>query len=181
MLTLFVFRDFIHYWIHRLLHRVPRLWEVHKVHHSVTQMGFAAHLRYHFGETLVYRTLEYIPLGLIGFGVTEFFAVHMIALTIGHLNHANLRLPMGPLKYVFNSAQMHIWHHAKEMPRRYGGSFGISLSVWDWLFGSVHWPHDGRDIELGFDEIESYPSTFFGQLRAPALRPPGPRPGDQEP
>jgi len=94
MLTLFVFRDFIHYWIHRLLHRVPRLWEVHKVHHSVTQMGFAAHLRYHFGETLVYRTLEYIPLGLIGFGVTEFFAVHMIALTIGHLNHANLRLPM---------------------------------------------------------------------------------------
>jgi sterol desaturase/sphingolipid hydroxylase (fatty acid hydroxylase superfamily) len=166
MLLLFVFRDFIHYWVHRLLHRVPRLWAIHAVHHSVRQMGFAAHLRYHLGETIVYRTLEYIPLGLIGFGVTEFFAVHMIALTIGHLNHANLRLPIGPLKYVFNSPQMHIWHHAKAMPRKYGGSFGISLSIWDWLFGTVHWPTSGRDIELGFDGVDAYPSGFVGQLRA---------------
>jgi len=167
MLTLFVLRDFIHYWIHRLLHRVPRLWEIHKVHHSVREMGVAAHLRYHFGETLVYRTLEYIPLGLLGFGVTDFFAMHMFALTIGHLNHANLRLPMGPLKYLFNSAQMHIWHHAKDMPRAYGASFGLTLSLWDWVFGTVHWPGDGRDIALGFDDVESYPTSFTGQLVAP--------------
>lgn len=34
LLAMFVLRDFIHYWIHRLLHRVPRLWEFHKVHHQ---------------------------------------------------------------------------------------------------------------------------------------------------
>lgn len=73
LLTMFILRDFIQWNVHRLLHRVPVLWEFHKVHHSVQQMGFAAHLRYHFMETLVYRTLEYIPLAMIGFGLTDFF------------------------------------------------------------------------------------------------------------
>ena len=52
LLVGFVFRDFIQWWVHRLLHRVPFLWEFHKVHHSVKQLGFAAHLRYHWMETL---------------------------------------------------------------------------------------------------------------------------------
>ena len=170
LLVLFVVRDFIHYWVHRLLHRVPRLWAFHKVHHSVRQMGFAAHLRYHPVETIVYRGLEYIPLAMIGFGLQEFFIVHMAALTIGHLNHANFRLPIGPLKYVFNSAQMHIWHHKKTLPNRYGVNYGLSLSLWDWIFGTAYWPHDGRDIELGFDDVETYPTGFAGQIAEPFVR-----------
>ncbi|MCB0798844.1 MAG: sterol desaturase family protein, partial [Chitinophagales bacterium] len=55
-----VVRDFTQWWIHRLLHRVDWLWEYHKVHHSVEQMGFAAQLRYHWMENVVYRSLEYI-------------------------------------------------------------------------------------------------------------------------
>lgn len=68
-IVMFVARDFIHWNVHRLLHRVPFLWAFHKVHHSVIEMGFAAHLRFHPVETVVYRTLEYVPLALIGFGV----------------------------------------------------------------------------------------------------------------
>ena len=44
LLLLFVVRDFVQWWVHRLLHAVPFLWKFHKVHHSVEQMGFAAHL-----------------------------------------------------------------------------------------------------------------------------------------
>ena len=46
--------------------------------------------------------------------------------------------------------QMHIWHHARTMPdsHRYGINFGLSLSCWDYLFGTAHIPHDGRDVEL---------------------------------
>ncbi len=72
LLTLFILRDFIHWNVHRLLHRVPFLWEFHKVHHSVEQMGFAAHLRFHWMETIVYRTIEYIHLAMVGFGIQEF-------------------------------------------------------------------------------------------------------------
>ncbi len=166
LLTLFLVRDFIHWNVHRLLHRVPALWEFHKVHHSVIEMGFAAHLRYHWMENVVYRTLEYIPMAMIGFGIDDFMLVHFAALTVGHVNHANVRVPLGPLKYVFNNPQMHIWHHVKEFPAhsKYGVNFGISLSVWDYLFGSAYLPADGRDIELGFAGVETFPRSFLAQV-----------------
>ncbi|MFN3590318.1 MAG: sterol desaturase family protein, partial [Spirosomataceae bacterium] len=46
-LLMFIVRDFIQWNVHRLLHKYPWMWEFHKVHHSVEEMGFAAHLRYH--------------------------------------------------------------------------------------------------------------------------------------
>ncbi len=171
ILALFVARDFVHYWIHRLLHRVPTLWRFHQLHHSVEQMGFAAHFRFHFVESVLYRTLEYLPLGLLGFSVQNFFVMHLVAITIGHLNHANLRIPLGPLRFLFNSAEMHIWHHAKELPAepsstRHGANFGLSLSCWDWIFGTVHWPQtealgtaSGRDAQLGFPGDETFPRS----------------------
>ena len=167
LLTLFVVRDFIQWNVHRLLHRSEFLWQFHKVHHSVRQMGFAAHLRFHWGETVVYRTLEYIPLAMIGFGIQDFFLVHIFATAVGHFNHSNFKVNLGPLRYLFNNPQMHIWHHAKEMPRRFGANFGITLSLWDFLFGTAYQPKDGRDIELGFDEVDHYPDSFLEQQLIP--------------
>jgi sterol desaturase/sphingolipid hydroxylase (fatty acid hydroxylase superfamily) len=171
LLLLFVVRDFVQWNTHRLLHRVPFLWEIHKVHHSVREMGFAAHLRYHFGENIVYRSIEYLPLAMIGFGIQDFILVHLFTVVIGHLNHANIYLPLGPLKYIFNSPQMHIWHHSKEMPKgSYGVNYGLTLSIWDYLFGTVWMPSDGRDIKLGFDEVDTYPHGFFQQMWKPFSR-----------
>jgi len=166
LLVLFVLRDFVQFNVHRLLHRVPLLWEFHKVHHSVRQMGFAAHLRYHPVETIVYRTLEYLPLAMIGFGLDDFLIVHLTALTIGHLNHANIVLPLGPLKFLFNNPQMHIWHHSAALPASHphGINFGISLSIWDYLFRTAHIPHTGRDIPLGFPGLQRFPRTFLLQV-----------------
>ncbi len=168
LLILFLLRDFIHWNTHRLLHRVPRLWEFHKVHHSVEEMGYAAHLRYHFMETIVYRSIEYLPLAMIGFGISDFMLVYVFTLAIGHLNHANIYLPLGPLRYILNNPQMHIWHHSKTLPEgRHGVNYGITLSIWDYLSGSVWMPHDGRDIELGFPDIEKYPHGFLEQVVEP--------------
>ncbi len=165
---MFVLRDFIQWNVHRMLHYFPFLWQFHKVHHSVQQMGFAAHLRYHFMETFIYRAVEYIPLAMIGFGLTDFIIVHLVALAIGHLNHSNIYLPIGPLKYIFNSPQMHIWHHAEHLPPGSSGvNFGLSLSLWDYLFGTVYMPSSGRDIKLGFEQVEKYPESFFGHMLAP--------------
>ncbi len=171
LLILFVVRDFIQWNIHRLLHRVPWMWEFHKVHHSVEEMGFAAHLRYHWMENVIYRTLEYIPLAMIGFGVQDFFIVHIFTLAIGHLNHANIYLPIGPLKYIFNSPQMHLWHHAEELPKGSSGvNFGITLSIWDYLFGHAHVPQERADIKLGFSNLKIFPQTFWAQITYPWLK-----------
>ncbi len=172
LLTLFIIADFIQWNIHRLLHRVPWLWEFHKLHHSVKEMGFAAHLRFHWMESIVYKTIQYIPLAMIGFGIQDFFVVHIFTILIGHLNHANLNWDYGPLKYIFNSPKMHIWHHAKELPDeyRFGVNFGLSLSIWDYLFGTAYIPHSGRDIELGFEGDTDFPEGFGKQVLYPLTR-----------
>ena len=73
-LLMFLVADFIQWNVHRWLHHSPWLWEFHKVHHSVEQMGFAAHLRYHWMETIIYKSVQYIPLAMIGFGLGDFFS-----------------------------------------------------------------------------------------------------------
>ena len=168
LLILFVVRDFIQWNVHRLLHRSPWLWKFHQVHHSVREMGYAAHLRYHFMETIVYRSIEYLPLAMIGFGIQDFLLVHLFTIVVGHLNHANLYLPLGPLKYILNNPQMHIWHHSKDLPEgRHSVNYGITLSVWDYLFRTAWVPKDGRDIKLGFDGVDEYPHGFFSQMLKP--------------
>ncbi len=168
LLILLVVRDFIQWNVHRLLHRVPWLWEFHKVHHSVEEMGFAAHLRYHWMETIIYRTFEYIPLAMIGFGIQDFFLVHIFTLAIGHLNHANIYLPLGPFKYVFNNPQMHLWHHAEKLPKgSYGVNYGITFSFWDYLFGYAYIPKEDGEIKLGFSDLAAFPKTFWSQITYP--------------
>lgn len=171
LLVFFLITDFVQWNTHRLLHYSPFLWNFHKVHHSIKEMGFAGHLRYHWMEPIVYKSLLYIPLAVIGgFDVQSVAIVHFSALTIGHLNHANLGWDYGVLKYIFNNPKMHIWHHAKQLPKnhQYGVNFGISLSLWDYLFKTSHVPHDGRDIELGFEGDEEFPKDFIKQTIYPA-------------
>ncbi len=167
LLVYFLVRDFVHFNVHRLLHRYKFLWKFHKVHHSVKEMGFAAHLRFHWLETFVYRIVEFIPLAIIGFGVQDFIIIHFIAVAIGHFNHSNFKLNLGVLKYILNNPQMHIWHHAKELHNRYGVNYGISLSLWDYLFKTDYIPSEGRDIELGFQYDEVFPKTFLKQFIYP--------------
>ncbi len=170
-LLMFVIADFIQWNIHRLLHRVPWLWEFHKVHHSVEEMGFAAHLRFHWMETVVYKTLQYIPLAMIGFGIADFFINHIVSVAIGHLNHANLKLTYGPLKYILNNPVMHLWHHAKDLPKgSYGVNYGLSLSLWDYLFGTAYILTEDGNTELGFENVENFPKGFIAQAKYPFFK-----------
>lgn len=206
---MFIVLDFVSWSVHVMLHRVPALWEFHKLHHSVEEMGFAAHLRYHWMENVVYSLFKYIPLAMIGFSITDFFVLHIFNTVVGHYNHSNITVNsritgsvMGALagvvvwtsypawswamglgsvlagaalgaivlapvmKKLFNSPEMHIWHHAKTLPdsHPYGVNFGITLAIWDYLFGTAYVPYSGRDIPLGFEDMDRYPKTFWKQL-----------------
>jgi sterol desaturase/sphingolipid hydroxylase (fatty acid hydroxylase superfamily) len=135
-------------------------------------MGFAALLRYHWVENILYRTLEYIPLAMIGFGITDFFIVHIFTLVVGQLGHANIKVPLGKLRYIFNSPQMHLWHHARNLPETHphGFNFGISLSLWDYLFRTAYWPSDDENLPVGLPDKERFPESFWGQTMEPFRR-----------
>jgi sterol desaturase/sphingolipid hydroxylase (fatty acid hydroxylase superfamily) len=172
LVLIFVLRDFMQWAIHRLLHHVDWMWEFHKVHHSTEEMGFAALMRYHFMEHLFYRTLEYLPLAMLGFGIGDFFVVHMFTFVTGQLGHANLYINLGPLRYILNGPQMHLWHHAREFPSEHprGFNFGITLSVWDYLFGTSYHPFDDPNLPVGLPDTEKLPRGFIAQNVAPFQR-----------
>ena len=167
LLVFFVILDFVQWLTHVLLHKFEFLWRFHKVHHSVKEMGFAAHLRYHWMENILYKPLKTMGVMLIGgFEPEQAFIVHFIAITIGHLNHANIRITWGPFRYLLNNSVMHLYHHIKALPegRQMGINFGISLSIWDYIFKTNYVPDDNGEIELGFPDEESFPKDFVGQL-----------------
>lgn len=172
LVIIFVLRDFMQWNIHRMYHHVGWMWEFHKVHHSTREMGFAALLRYHWMENILYRTLEYIPLAMIGFGITDFFIVHIFTLVTGQLGHSNLKIPLGKFRYLLNGPQMHLWHHAKEFPATHphGFNYGITLSVWDFIFGTNYWPSDDENLPIGLPDDENFPEDFVGQTIVPFKR-----------
>ena len=70
------------------------------------------------------------------------------------------------MKKLFNSPEMHIWHHAYNLPadRRNGVNFGLTLAIWDYIFNTAYIPKNGQDIKLGFPGIDHFPSTFIDQV-----------------
>ncbi len=167
LLIFFFVLDFVQWFTHVMLHRFEVLWRFHKVHHSVKEMGFAAHLRYHWMENILYKPLKIFAVMLLGgFEPEQAFIVHFVAIAIGHLNHANIKLTYGPLKYIFNNPVMHLYHHAYTLPkeRGHGVNFGISLSLWDYIFRTNYIPESGGKITLGYSDDIKMPKNFFAQL-----------------
>lgn len=166
LLVFFVILDFVQWFTHVLLHKYPVLWQFHKVHHSVKEMGFAAHLRFHWMENILYKPLKTLGVMILGgFEPEQAYIVHFAAIAIGHFNHSNIKLTYGPLKYILNNPVMHLYHHAYTIPEgSYGVNFGISLSIWDYIFKTNYIPESSGKIELGFPGDETLPKGFWGQL-----------------
>lgn len=166
LVVAFLCTDFMQWCIHNLLHRVPVLWRFHRVHHSIRVMDFWGSFRFHVVEIVVYKSLQYIPLALLGFDGSVLFALAIISTIIGHFNHANTRLRTGWLRYVFNSPEMHIWHHVHASHGPTNVNFAIGLSAWDWLFGTAHLPKE-PPVALGFPGVERFPGDVARQTVAP--------------
>lgn len=167
LLIFFVILDFFQWITHILMHKYSFLWKFHKVHHSVKEMGFAAHFRYHWMENILYKPLKVFAIMLIGgFEPEQAYLIHFLTIIIGHLNHSNIKLSYGPLKYIFNNPIMHLHHHANSSPDKFkiGVNFAISLSVWDYIFKTNYIPHNNGEIELGYDGDNKMSKNFIGQL-----------------
>ena len=173
----FLLKDFLEWCIHNLLHRVPWLWEFHKLHHSIEELDWIGNFRFHWMEIIVYQGLTYLPMVILGVQSNVILVIAVVATLIGHLNHSNLRISWGPLRYVINSPRMHVWHHDHDWPadRPYGVNFAICLSLWDWLFGTAYWPTPAESPtqqpkRLGFHGMDRYPRTLIGRFFDPVTR-----------
>lgn len=165
-LVLLVAHDLTQWLTHNLLHRVPWLWEFHKVHHSVEVLDWIANWHFHWFEIVVYKTLSLLPFLLVGFSFDAIAWFGVVSTVMGHFNHANIRVKIGPLKYLLNSPEMHVWHHVHPKSGPAINNLGIIFSCWDWIFGTAHMPGHDPD-RLGCDGMENVPDHIPGQLVYP--------------
>ncbi|MBN2530477.1 MAG: sterol desaturase family protein [Deltaproteobacteria bacterium] len=164
-----VILDFVEWCIHNLLHRIPFLWRIHRLHHSIHHMDWMGNFRFHPFEILVYFTIRYIPALLLGASKDAAIWAGSISLLIGNLNHSNLKLSFGPLRYILNSPMMHIWHHDAHPSKPAGVNFGITLSIWDWIFTTAYMPKNAIPQRLGFAADKRYPEAVWKRLLSPVV------------
>ena len=94
--------------------------------------------------------------------------VAIVGTLIGHLNHANVRIDWGPLRYMLNSSRMHVWHHDVELHGRHGQNFAVIFSLWDWVFGTAYLPADREmPTRLGFAEQRHFPRDLLRRFLYP--------------
>jgi sterol desaturase/sphingolipid hydroxylase (fatty acid hydroxylase superfamily) len=163
--------DFLQWCVHNTLHRVPFLWRFHQTHHSVVdgEMDWIVSFRFEWTEVVVYKAVLYFPLAFFGFGQTAVLVHAIFGTLIGHLNHSNLKLDWGPLRYVLNSPRMHIWHHERIPDASGAKNFGIIFSLWDWIFGTAKMPNDPPE-QIGFLGVEQHPRGFVAHAGLPIAR-----------
>jgi sterol desaturase/sphingolipid hydroxylase (fatty acid hydroxylase superfamily) len=166
-----VFKDFLEYLVHNLLHRVPLLWEFHKLHHSIEELDWIGNMRFHWMEIVVYKGLTYLPLVMLGVNGDVILWIAVVSTLIGHLNHSNLNFNWGPLRYIVNSPRMHVWHHDIILHGRSGQNFGVVFCLWDWLFGTAYLPADkDQPDKLGFKSMDKFPHGLLPRLIYPLFQ-----------
>ena len=158
------------YWAHRLAHERPLLWRFHAVHHSAPRLWFFNTGRFHFVDTTVSILLSQPLLFLAGAPKEVFLWVSAITAFIGMLTHCNVEMRFGPLNYVFNTPELHRWHHSMDL-REGNRNYGENLILFDLLFGTYFNADRRPPARIGIEG--PMPRTFLGQLAAPfkAARP----------
>lgn len=171
ILQAFIFlliKDFVSWFVHLLLHRIPWMWEFHKLHHTITDLDWIGNFRFHWMEIIFYKAFTWLPLLLLGVGGDVILIIAVVETFIGHLNHANIPWDWGKARYLINSPRFHAWHHDMENHGRYGQNFAIIFSFWDWIFGTAYYP-DGKKMpdKFGFIKMETFPTNLIGRLTHP--------------
>ncbi|MEQ8207330.1 MAG: sterol desaturase family protein [Woeseia sp.] len=160
------------YWQHRLLHKIPILWRLHRVHHADVGFDVTTAVRFH---PIEFALSMAIKLGLIAlFGVPALAVlIFEILLNAGALfTHANIRLPATferRLRWLLVTPEMHRIHHSVHKDET-NSNFSFHLSLWDRLFGSYRdQPRDGHiSMQIGLHEFrESREQTIWALVLNP--------------
>lgn len=153
--------DLYIYWFHRLQHHSKHLWRIHEAHHSTTEVDWLSGSRSHSLEILVNQTVEFAPLVLLGALPEVAILKGAIDAVWGMYIHSNINIRSGPLQYILNGPEMHRWHHASD-DEAHNKNFSTKIAVWDWLFGTAHFPQEKKPSGYGLSD-KNYPSSYIQQ------------------
>lgn len=168
-------RGFISFITHLLMHKVPLLWRVHRVHHLDTDMDVSTTVRFHPLEFLIGLGIG-LPF-VIGFGLSPWVlaAYELCDVVVTLFSHADLRLPRLVERVVrpfVVTPGLHRVHHSTH-PDETDSNFSAVFPIWDMVFGTYRTAtrEDPRSMPLGLEEVRGpRAQSFFWLLSVPFRR-----------
>ena len=160
--------DAAFYVSHYLLHKVPILWEFHKIHHSAEVLTPITVYRMHPVDDLLTGTLGSIAIGILtgffqtiydeGLGLFAVAGLHIglfAFYVLGYnLRHSHIWLTYPPLmSHIFISPAQHQMHHSKD-PKHFNCNLGFVFAFWDWATKSLYVPLKKEEIVFGISGEE---------------------------
>jgi sterol desaturase/sphingolipid hydroxylase (fatty acid hydroxylase superfamily) len=168
-ITMVLVYDFSYYLYHVMQHRIPFMWELHKVHHSAEVMVGVTKDRVHPFDEIMNRWWDGLIPGLT-YGVWMFFALDPVEVTVFGINvyfirntllmmdfvrHTHMKLSYGRwFNGIFICPHYHQLHHSVA-PEHWDKNFGLTLTIWDWLFGTLVVPRPSEDFVFGLQHSEA--------------------------
>jgi sterol desaturase/sphingolipid hydroxylase (fatty acid hydroxylase superfamily) len=163
VLFFLVTHDLYIYLFHRFQHSNKIFWRIHEAHHSGKEVDFLAGSRSHVLEIIINQTIEFAPVILLGASPEVIPIKALIDSMYGMYIHANINVKTGKLKYIFNSPELHLWHHANYR-EVFHANFATKLSIWDYLFGTLYDPgHKPGNEKENWGLYYDYPRDYFLQ------------------
>jgi sterol desaturase/sphingolipid hydroxylase (fatty acid hydroxylase superfamily) len=182
--VLIVAGDFELYWVHRLMHRIPALWEYHKVHHSAEVLTPVTFYRTHPVELLIVALAEAVTIGFVtalfsylfqdALAPATIFGVNILRFAFfvfgANLRHSHIWFSFGSAaEHIFISPAQHQIHHSAD-PRHFNRNFGSELAIWDWLWGTLQCAGQERPLIFGLGSDENRRLSTVRQLYVNPLR-----------
>jgi len=172
----FTVLDFGRYMHHWLLHNLPGLWRVHRVHHADQDYDFTVGIRFHPIEAVFTVCFGFMVIALLGAPPVVVAFSEMLVAISGLFVHANARTWKWIERYarwIFVTPDMHRVHHSAEL-REQWSNYSAVFSVWDRLLGSyIAEPaagQTGMTIGLGLNDRDPEQLRLGWMLKAPFMR-----------
>ena len=133
-----VVMDFVIWLQHVIVHAVPVLWRLHRVHHADPDYDLTTGARFHPIEMVLSMLIKLSTIAVLGPPVLAVVIFEVLLNAAAMFNHGNIRLPAGldrVLRWVIVTPDMHRVHHSVEVDET-NSNFGFNLPWWDRLFGT---------------------------------------------
>lgn len=163
VLFFLITHDLYIYLFHRLQHASKILWRTHEAHHSGKEVDFLAGSRSHIVEIIINQTIEFAPIVIMGAHPEVIPIKALLDAMFGMFIHANVNVKLGKFKYLFNSPELHLWHHANYL-EVFHANFSTKFSIWDHLFKTAYDPgHKPGNLPENWGLHYDYPKDYFLQ------------------
>jgi sterol desaturase/sphingolipid hydroxylase (fatty acid hydroxylase superfamily) len=164
--------DLMSYWFHRLSHKLPPLWKLHRVHHSDTTMDCSTFFRHHPLEIFVSGVSAILAAAIFGLDLKTLEVFLVITISFMIVQHANISFPHWVdviFGKIFITPTLHKVHHSQA--REYTDSNYADIFVfWDVLFGTYKYL-PLQKIKYGLPEFdEEKKQSFWYLLKSPFIK-----------